>query len=75
MKINNTKLLPCFFCGEDSFEVEEGGKIWMGMRYSEPLSYTIRHWCPEIPNNISQPSVSRKGKTLEDAIKEWNTRY
>jgi hypothetical protein len=66
-------LNDCPFCGRGEFQVRENGKIWLGMKYSEPVSWSVMHWCNESPG-ISQPLIERKGKTLADAVAKWNER-
>lgn len=67
-------LLPCPFCGAGETDIIENGKLWTGMSYSKPLSYSIVHWCtPEIVG-IQPVKIERKGKTKDDAINQWNKR-
>lgn len=67
------QLKPCPFCGRGEFQIRDNGQIWLGTRYSDPLSISIYHWCNESPG-INQPPIERKGKTLEQAIERWNER-
>lgn len=73
---------PCPFCKAGSFEMREGGKIWLGTRYSEPVSYTLLHWCGtadledscyEETDSFSEP-IKMKGKTENEAIAKWDRR-
>jgi hypothetical protein len=66
-------LLPCPFCGAGQTEMHESGKVWLGMRYSEPTSVSVRHWCDAI---VGQPSrmIERVGRDEASAIKAWNMR-
>lgn len=66
-------LLPCPFCGGGTTEIQENGKVWSGMKYSEPASVSVRHWCDEIKG---QPSrlIERVGRDEASAIAAWNRR-
>ena len=66
-------LLPCPFCGNGAASIKENGKVWMGMRNSEPSSVSVIHWCSE---NDGQPSrrIERVGHDEESAIAAWNRR-
>lgn len=63
----------CPFCGAGETSIYENGKMWTGMKYSDPISISIRHWCEPI---IGQPSrmIERVGKDLDSAIAAWNMR-
>ena len=67
------RLLPCPFCGGSIFEITENGKVWTGMKYSAPVSVSVRHWCNKQP---AQPSraIERIGRDMESAIEAWNMR-
>ena len=41
-------LLPGPFCSAGATHITENGKVWPGMRYSEPSSMSVIHRCPEI---------------------------
>lgn len=66
------RLLPCPFCGGGTTEIRPNGQIWLGTRYSEPLSVSVLHWCEEVPG----PSrvIERVGRDKEQAIERWNMR-
>lgn len=66
------RLLPCPFCGGGSFEIIENGKMWTGMKYSDPVSVSIRHWCEPLPG--PNRSIERIGRDMEAAIASWNLR-
>ena len=67
------KLLPCPFCGAGETEIRPNGQQWLGMRYSEPASVSVRHWCAKVEG---QPSrlLERVGKDEPSAIAAWNLR-
>jgi len=67
------ELLPCPFCGAGETSIVENGKMWLGMRYSEPISVSVRHHCPPV---AGQPSrmIERIGKDEASAIAAWNMR-
>lgn len=70
-----SKLKPCPFCGQiGTTLIEENGKLWLGNRYSEPVSIEVRHWCPPTPGQPSPRMISRVGRDLESAIEAWNMR-
>jgi hypothetical protein len=73
--MNSGKLKACPFCGEGTIELIENGKIWLGTKYGNPLSYSIRHWCTPTPTGIQQNFIERRGKTEQEAINNWNRRY
>lgn len=67
------ELKPCPFCGAGSSQIVENGKIWTGMKYSEPSSVSVRHWCEKIEGQPSR-MLERIGKDRESAIAAWNMR-
>ena len=67
------RLLPCPFCGKGTTEFIRNGMIWMGMRFSEPVSISINHWCEKIEGQPHRP-FQRIGKDRESAIGAWNMR-
>ena len=66
------RLLPCPFCGGGITEFHDNGRVWAGMKYSDPISVSVRHWCAEAPG----PSrlIERIGRDKEHAIERWNMR-
>ena len=66
-------LAPCPFCGAGETGIQENGKVWLGMRWGEPSSVSVRHWCPAVPG---QPSriIERVGRDEASAIAAWNMR-
>lgn len=72
----NSNFSPCPFCGTGSFEIKENGRIWLGTRYSDPVSHTLLHWCgdtSDVPKPFSYP-LKMHAKTIEEVIAKWNTR-
>ena len=67
------ELKPCPFCGAGITSIKENGKIWLGMRYSEPASISINHWCDNIEGQPSR-MIERIGRDLDSAIAAWNMR-
>lgn len=67
-----SKLKPCPFCGGGIFRVREQGKVWLGMKYSEPSTVVIEHFCEN--RKLRTPYIARVGCDLNDAIDSWNTR-
>jgi len=68
-----TELLPCPFCGGTETQIKENGKMWTGMKYSEPVSVSILHWCSPIEGQPSRV-IERIGKNEASAIAAWNLR-
>ena len=68
------ELKPCPFCGGSDFEIVENGRIWSGMKYSEPVSVGVRHWCPATPGQPSR-MIERVGRDEASAVTAWNTRH
>lgn len=66
------RLLPCPFCGGGITEFKIDGAVWMGMKYSEPISVSVRHWCEEMPG--PSRAIERIGRDKEQAIERWNMR-
>jgi hypothetical protein len=63
---------PCPFCGGDETSIVENGKMWLGQRYGEPVSVSVRHHCEPTPGQ-PQRMLERIGKDHESAIAAWNT--
>ena len=66
-------LEPCPFCGAGETHIKENGKVWLGMRFSEPASVSVLHFCEPVPSQPSR-SLERVGRDLESAIAAWNRR-
>lgn len=66
-------LLPCPFCGAGTTEIRENGKIWTGMKFSDPVSVSVRHWCEPIEGQPSR-AIERVGRDRASAIAAWNAR-
>jgi hypothetical protein len=66
-------LKPCPWCGAGDTRIEPNGQVWTGMRYSEPISVSVRHWCPAIPGQPSR-MIERIGRDEASAIAAWNAR-
>jgi len=73
MDSKSDELAACPFCGGDEAEIRENGRVWTGMKYGEPASVSVRHWCPADPG---QPSrlLERVGRDHASAIAAWNRR-
>jgi hypothetical protein len=66
-------LKPCPFCGGTDTRVRENGRVWIGMKYGEPSSVSILHWCPAEPGQPSRV-LERVGRDLASAVAAWNRR-
>lgn len=66
-------LLPCPFCGAGEHQIRENGRMWSGMRYSDPVSVTVHHWC-ERPDGQPQSHVTITGRDAASAVELWNRR-
>lgn len=66
------RLLPCPFCGGGIAEFHPNGQVWTGMKYSEPISVSVWHWCAEAPGPSRM--IERVGRDKEQAIERWNMR-
>lgn len=69
-----TDLKPCPFCGAGETGIVENGRMWTGMRYGDPVSVSVRHFCPPTPGQPSPRLIERCGRDLESAIAAWNHR-
>jgi hypothetical protein len=70
---NSYFLELCPFCAGGVTSIRPLGRIWMGMKYSEPSSVEIMHHCDPVPGQPSRPLI-RVGRDLPDAIEAWNRR-
>jgi hypothetical protein len=66
-------LSPCPFCAGGVTSIRPLGRIWMGMKYSEPSSIEIMHHCDPVPGQPSRPIV-RVGRDIDSAVNAWNKR-
>lgn len=66
-------LNPCPWCAKGEFRIHELGKVWTGMKYSQPTSYEVIHHCEPTDGQPSRPII-RVGRDLESAISAWNDR-
>ena len=66
-------LNPCPFCGEGEYYIQKNGEIWQGLKYSNPVSISIKHWCKK-QDGQPQQFIEIKGRDIESATNIWNTR-
>lgn len=71
--IDETRLLPCPFCGAGDTSFRENGRVWGGLRYSEPASVSVFHHCDK-PEGQPRRAIERVGRDKEAAIAAWNMR-
>lgn len=70
---NTERLKPCPFCGAGNTEIHQNGRTWTGMKFSDPVSVSVRHWCAEVHGQPTR-MIERAGRDEESAIAAWNTR-
>lgn len=71
--MTDREILPCPFCGAGKTEIRED-RPWLGMRYGEPISVSVRHWCEPIEGQPSSRMIERVGRDRAAAIAAWNMR-
>lgn len=67
-------LKPCPFCGIGTTDFYENGKVWTGMRFSEPVSVSVQHWC-EPQQGQPNRMIERVERDHASAVDAWNMRY
>ena len=72
--MNTPELKACPFCGAGETRLQENGKMWTGMRYSEPVSVSVLHYCTPVAGQPSR-AIERIGRDEASAIEAWNRRY
>ena len=71
--IAKIELLPCPFCGAGTTDIRENDRPWLGTRYGDPSSVSVRHWCEPIEGQPSR-MIERVGRDRAAAIAAWNMR-
>lgn len=66
-------LLPCPFCGAGQTYIHVNKGPWNGRGYGEPVSVEVRHWCADIPGQLSR-MIAVAGRDESSAIAAWNRR-
>lgn len=69
-----SELKPCPFCGAGTFQIRPNGRMWLGMKYSEPASVSVLHWCEAMPGHQPSRVIERVGRDEASAIEAWNRR-
>lgn len=67
-------LEPCPFCGAGTFDIKEN-RSWQGMKWSDPISVEVRHWCPKVDGQPSPRMIAMVGRDRPSAVASWNRRY
>lgn len=67
------ELLPCPFCGAGKTEIQDNGRPWLGTKWGEPVSVSVRHWCEHVDGQPSR-MIERVGRDRASAIDAWNRR-
>lgn len=69
----SAQLKPCPFCGAGETTIVAGTRVWNGMRYGQPSSVSVKHWCTKIDGQPSR-MIERIGRDEESALAAWNQR-
>lgn len=69
----SAELEPCPWCAAGDTQIVENGRMWTGMRSSEPTSVSVRHWCAKVEGQPSR-MIERVGRDRAGAIEAWNRR-
>lgn len=69
----DARLDPCPFCGAGQTQIRPNGRVWMGMKFSEPASVSVLHHCEAVPGQPSR-AIERVGRDEASAIAAWNQR-
>jgi hypothetical protein len=67
------ELKPCPFCGAGQTSIKENGRVWSGMKWGEPCSVSVQHWCAPVDGQPSR-MIERVGRNEASAIAAWNAR-
>lgn len=70
---NLKDLKPCPFCGAGETSIFENGRMWIGMRYSEPVSVSVWHHCTKVEGQPNR-GFERIGRDHASAVAAWNQR-
>lgn len=73
MSEGDVTLKKCPFCGAGTTVLQDNGRIWMGMKYSDPVSVSVQHWCDRVDGQPSR-MIERIGRDRQSAIDAWNMR-
>jgi hypothetical protein len=65
--LNESQLGNCPFCYGRNTLIQEGTKLWTGMRYGPPTHYEVNHWCED---KVSR--INLRAKTEQEVINKWN---
>lgn len=71
--MTDRELLPCPFCGAGTTEIRENDRPWLGTKWGEPVSVSVRHWCERIEGQPSR-MIERVGRDRAAAVAAWNMR-
>ena len=67
------RLLPCPFCGAGQTLLKDNGRMWAGMKLSDPVKVSVQHWCEDDPGQPNR-MIERIGRDRKSAILAWNKR-
>ena len=67
------ELKPCPFCGAGTTQIKVQQGTWTGMRWGEPISVSVFHWCDPVPGQPSR-GIERIGRDEASAVAAWNMR-
>lgn len=68
-----TELMPCPFCGAGQTYMHVNKGPWNGIGHGEPVSVEVRHWCADVPGQLSR-MIAVAGRDGSSAIAAWNRR-
>lgn len=74
MSKQKLELPPCPFCKGGTSLIHENKGVWNGMKYGEPVSFEVRHWCEKQEGQPSPRLLVFVGKDRASAIKAWSIR-
>lgn len=68
--ITPNTLYNCPFCGAGTFTYTTT-RTWLGMRWSDPFSHILKHWCVKGEGDLNC-FLEFRCKTREQLISKWN---
>jgi len=75
IEMAKSSLRDCPFCHSKGREVrlEPKGQTWMGMGYSLPQYFELRHFCKKPADDaFVDGHIVFRVRSLDDAVRRWN---